>query len=206
MRECSMSGCGRKHYGRGLCKTHYGQAWAKGEHVDHARALVKAGATLDERLRHHGWTVMKAGCWEWDGSKNSHGYGQLAAGLPNSRPEIASRAAYAAWVGPIPDGSLVCHRCDNPPCINPAHLFLGTKADNNRDMAQKRRTANGEHKSSHKLSDAQVDEIRALYATGKFSQRELGVRFGVSQQFVGLLAKGQRRARPTNRWATPEHS
>ena len=110
---------------------------------------------------------------------------------------LAPRAAYQTWVGELIDGFPVCHHCDNPPCINPAHLFLGTFADNSLDAVQKRRTANGERKR-HKLTDAQVREIRLRYMAGGVTQKELGLEYGVSQQLIGLIAARRRRPNPTN--------
>lgn len=75
------------------------------------------------------------GCWEWKGFTNPKGYGIIAG----SGQVLAHRVSYRELVGPIPDGLCVLHRCDNPPCYNPAHLFLGTRADNNRDMRDKGR-------------------------------------------------------------------
>jgi hypothetical protein len=195
MRRCGEDGCGAKHYARGLCSKHYQRRWGRGDLAHAPRHQLTAAATLDERLRHHGWHVTESGCWEWAKSLNSHGYGQLAVG--GKRPEIASRAAYAAWVGPILDGAYVCHRCDNPPCINPKHLFLGADLDNISDMNRKGRHSHGERKPNHKLTDAQVAEIRARYAAGGIFQRELAAAFGVSQQLVQMLVVGKRRTRPT---------
>jgi hypothetical protein len=200
MRICDISGCGRAHYGRGWCKYHYQVAYLKGEHESQPRTLVKQGATLEERLRHTGWTVTPSGCWEWNGSKNGGGYGQLAAGNYDPVrnicvPMIATRAAYAVWKGD-PAGFVVCHTCDNPPCINPDHLFLGTHADNGRDMSEKRRNFVGEYHGAARLTDAQVDEIRVRYAAGGVNQYELAAEFGVSQSCISLLVLFKSRKRP----------
>lgn len=81
-------------------------------------------------------------CWTWPGWKNECGYGVLDR---NKHQKFAHRMAYEAWVGIIPPGLCVLHKCDNPPCVNPAHLFLGTRSDNNKDRARKGR--NGKHRT-----------------------------------------------------------
>lgn len=197
MTMCNETGCESRTKARGLCSRHYQRAKYHGTLDEHARSMVQSGATLDERLRHHGWDVSESDCWVWRGSLNGNGYGQLAVG--SNRPHIASRVAYEAWVGPIVDDEVVCHRCDNPPCINPDHLFVGDRAANNRDMADKGRSANGElRKTTFRLTDVQVGEIRAKYASGGIIQRELAHEYGVSQQLVSHLIRGTRRDRPTN--------
>lgn len=77
------------------------------------------------------------GCWTWNGAKQKFGYGWVW--IDGEGSKNTHRVAYEIGVGPIPAGQCVLHRCDNPPCVNPAHLFLGTKGDNTRDMVSKNR-------------------------------------------------------------------
>jgi len=85
--------------------------------------------------------VKGDGCWEWPGDRNTEGYGRICIG---NQKRYTHRTAWELTNGPIPLGMFVCHRCDNPPCCNPEHLFLGTAIDNNRDMKEKGRAARGD--------------------------------------------------------------
>ena len=122
-------------------------------------------------------------CLPWWGARNQKGYG-----IPKrARKQLrASRLIWEECFGPIPEGMCVLHRCDNPPCVNPEHLFLGTKGDNNRDAAIK-----GRSRGAARLTPAQVREIRASPET----QVVLAARFGISQPSVSLIKLGR-----TYRW------
>lgn len=125
-------------------------------------------------------------CWPWRGSITRGGYGQLSHG---SAAVYAHRIAYLLWNGPIPDRQLVLHRCDNPPCCNPTHLFLGTHQDNADDCVAKGRSRGrspvGERMWNSKLTEALVREIRA----SDEPQKALAQRVGVSQALVSLVRR-----------------
>ncbi len=142
-------------------------------------------------------------CWVWIGSRNKANYGRIGSRELGQRVILAHRLSWELHNGPIPDGLFVCHHCDNPPCVNPTHLFLGTKVDNARDMAAKgrhafqqhpERAARGEKNGSHthpeclprgehhhraKLTDDDVRAIRMLRNAGH-TMPSLATQFGVT--------------------------
>ena len=108
--------------------------------------------------------VDKSGdCWEWKGAKNPDGYGRFRL---RSRLVQAHRFVYSLAYGNIPRGLCVCHHCDNPGCVNPNHLFLGTLVDNQRDSIAKERCSRGERHGRTRLVDNDVHEIRRLCSLG----------------------------------------
>jgi hypothetical protein len=131
----------------------------------------------------------KSGCWIWASSRNAKGYGIFWF---RGKMVGAHRASYVLFRGEIPDGQLVLHGCDNPPCVNPDHLFMGTHQDNMDDMAAKGRGEffrAGENHRNAKLTSAQVDEIRARYVHGRGAK--LAREFGVTGQSVGDIIAGR---------------
>lgn len=131
------------------------------------------------------------GCLEYDGTPNAKGY--MAYGADHAQ-EAAHRYAWMTAYGPIPKGLMVLHSCDNPPCVNPAHLFLGTNRDNMRDMVQKDRAARADRNPNVKLTWDEVQQLRADSET--CSVRELARRYGVHHSTAWGVARGKWWTRP----------
>jgi hypothetical protein len=174
MKVCAFDGCGKDAFCKGLCAAHYQQQ--------------RAGKPLTPlQVQYHGLSEVarfmrrvnkgsRNQCWEWTGSLNN-GYGQwrnLAGEI-----ELAHRASWRMFVGPIPEGEGVLHRCDNPPCCNPAHLFTGTNAVNIADMWAKKRAnpgvSRGEKHGMAKLTAEIVREIRGSSEPGIVLAKKYGV-------------------------------
>jgi hypothetical protein len=137
---------------------------------------------------------LRPGCWEWTGTVNQNGYGLFWLGSHRQ----AHRVAYEWSYGPIPHGQVVCHRCDNPICVRPRHLFAGSLSDNARDMVQKGRAlfqTRPERISRHeehycaKLTMEGAREIRAAHASGE-RVHELARRFGVHRNTISQVLRG----------------
>lgn len=128
-------------------------------------------------------------CWIWTGSLWPAGYGRVRR---DGHQLQAHRVAFAYANGPIPEGMDVLHRCDNPPCVNADHLYLGTDADNVRDRMERGRSARqlGEACGTAKLTEALVREMRRQHAAG-VGFRRLGRAFGVSKHAASLAVTGQ---------------
>lgn len=150
-------------------------------------------ATLEERLT--GRLRADGDCLVWSGACRNKGYGVIRAGGKGSSIVAVHRLAYELWVGPIPDGLFVLHRCDNPPCCNPAHLFLGTHADNMRDMVAKGRgrAPAGAANPRCRLSPEIVAAVRSAYGTATWTA--IGRRFGIDPTYARRIVLGERRAK-----------
>lgn len=122
-------------------------------------------------------------CWIWGGSFNGRSGRKYGSVRIKGHLYVASRASYILFKGPIPKGMLVMHKCDNPPCVNPKHLIVGTFEDNMKDMLKKKRSAWGEKNKNAKLTAKQVLEIRKRLKKGEESG-ELAKEFGVKQRTI----------------------
>lgn len=121
-------------------------------------------------------------CWMWKGSKDIRGYGVIRT---NQKPYSAHCVCYELCHGSIPKGMFICHKCDNPGCVNPAHLWLGTPAENNRDRAVKERNnhVKGEDHPSTTLTESDIVTIRNLSENG-VAQRAIARQYGIHQSSV----------------------
>ena len=123
------------------------------------------------------WSKVSVGnpskCWEWKAKKNNKGYGCF-------KDKKAHRISYELLVGKIPEGMLASHKCDNPSCCNPHHIFIGTYQDNSNDAVSKGRTLKGSKHPNSKLTDGQVDFIRSSPMTGA----ALALKFNVSKSTI----------------------
>lgn len=153
--------------------------------------------TLAERFHEKVTAGNSDECWPWKAARDPNGYGRITTGSKRDGTKVASLAHRVAWevnVGPIPDGKHVLHRCDNPPCCNPTHLFLGDITDNNRDMWAKgrgilrRAHTPGEKHGNSKLTDDIVLAIRRDRAAGA-TYKELASKYGIIVAHAGRICR-----------------
>ena len=123
------------------------------------------------------------GCWEYTGSRDADGHGKLNH---QGKQVRAHRLSFKLFNGDLPDDLLVRHSCDNPPCINPEHLLAGTVKQNSEDAVERGRQARGETQGLHKLTEAQVSEIRARRPVE--SCRALAAEYGVSPAAISNIS------------------
>lgn len=151
---------------------------------------------LQTRIASNAYASPQSGCWIWQLGMGRDGYGKIKI---NKKTVRAHRASWLAFRGEIPESMLICHKCDNPMCVNPDHLFLGTPMDNMRDKVEKGRWRGGPacwekdrkgagHHNA-KLNDAKVRLIRLL---GKaISTNRWAAEFGVSHQAIKMVQQNK---------------
>lgn len=144
------------------------------------------------KIFHTKYKKLDNGCWEWQNGVDKDGYGIFKY----DNGTRAHRYSYMIRKGKIPKGKCICHKCDNPRCVNPEHLWLGTRLENNLDMLKKGRWCDrkGEKHPLSKLSNEQTEEIRNIWRKGKFSQSQIGSMYDIHQCNVSRIVNGKRRA------------
>lgn len=184
---------------RGWCSVHYSRFLKHGDpHANvAARRVVPRGLTDSEYLQFLGWTVIQRDapyaegpCWEWGGGRDRDGYGVCA----QTRMGKAHRLAFRTWVGPIGEGKVIRHRCDNPPCINPHHLEIGSTQENDRDRVERGRAASWENSIHRKYPVRTVRKVKRMLNEGA-SMNTISDTLGPSRKLVKFISDG-------SQWAT----
>lgn len=131
------------------------------------------------------------GCWVWTGPIDHYGYGYLSEAHKKIK---AHRRSYETYVGPISDGEVIRHRCDNNPCVNPEHLLTRTRPLNSADMVERNRSQHGTNHYNAKLTIAQIKEILTIVATQGYHVSVIAAHFDVSRNTIWRIATGKHRA------------
>lgn len=186
---CEFEGCERPKHGSTYCNGHYRQL-KQGKELKPLRILYLASSGMSELERFMKRVAVGKPdeCWEWTASRKKNWYGNWRG--VDGKTEGAHRSAWRLMRGPVPGGLFVLHRCDNPICVNPCHLFLGTQGDNLGDMHQKGRAGTkarkGQKHGMSKLTDEQAKQIME----SKLSPKELAEKFGVSRSAIYHIREG----------------
>lgn len=187
MKICTVNGCDNKHYGNGCCLKHYKRVKKYGS-ID---LQNKIKPIFDRYLS----KVLKSdGCWKWTGAKTPLGYGVIRC-QETKKNVFAHRLSYKHFNGEIPEGINVLHKCDNPECTNPEHLFLGTQKDNIMDMMKKGRKPQvvglkGQLSPRAKLTWEQVREIKILLSGNK-TCASISRMFSVTPENISAIKHGK---------------
>ena len=182
--QCSFQGCSGLHHAQGFCKSHYGKLCRRRRSLRPAKVL-----TLQQRFdKHVQFDTNGAGCWFWGSHLDKHGYARLTI---EKRTVFAHRVSWELHHGkPIPAGLMIRHQCHQRCCINPHHLEIGTAQDNSDDCAKAGRCPRGSQRSSAKLDEDAVREIK-----GRLKRREARKRiaadYGVSAWTIEKVATGE---------------
>ena len=176
--SCTVDGCIKASQTAGMCRMHYLRQW---RHGDPSFLATTKGLPISERLSKRS-VETPSGCVEWTGPKHDEmGYARIRIG---GRMVYVHRAAWEIENGPIPEGLVILHSCDNPSCINVVHMSVGSQRDNVQDMLTKGRAdRRGDRANPAKLTGSEVRELRDLAAQGH-SRSELSKIFGISKSQV----------------------
>jgi hypothetical protein len=152
-------------------------------------------AATDPAVRFWKYVRKTRGCWYWTGATTYGGYGVIQSGPRGGKLLRAHRLSWRIHYGDFDESLALCHHCDNPSCVRPDHLFLGSHSDNMQDMLAKGRAgterAHGTGHHAAKLTDDSVRAIRAAYAAGGSSLNALAARYGVSKKTILNVVRGR---------------
>jgi hypothetical protein len=187
-KKCSVALCENKYHSKGLCNLHKKRLRANGSLRHKETGVLNKPETIDRFLNKIDFNP--SGCWEWKAFIHPDGYGDFRAN------EISSKRAhvfsYCYFKGELKKGYFVCHTCDNPKCVNPAHLWLGTPKENQHDKIKKGRGNNpsGARHWQAKLSRYQVAKIKMAHLSG-IQKAEIAKYFSVSRTTVHDIVLGK---------------
>ncbi len=193
-RPCRIDGCPNSSELRDpLCAAHYANKRLRGDPLALGQNAITRRAIDALFARVHTPAAREAGeCWHWPGTSFSpHGYGNCN----RNGQKIASRATWVETYGPIPEGMWVLHKCDNPPCVRPSHLYLGTPARNTRDMVERGRQVTHVNEANARtvVATEDVQRIRERVASGEM-QKLVAEDYGIHPAHVSRLCSGKRRS------------
>lgn len=188
-KTCKLENCDIKHSAKGFCNKHYGQIY-RDERKQKPLHNYGIGRTSEERF----WSKVSITsdtnrCWLWNGVVDKRGYGKTGYIIDGKRSYTAHRTAFYMFYKINPLTQHVCHRCDNPSCVNPYHLFLGTAQKNSDDKVAKNRQSQGDQHHWSKLTFEKVEQIKKMIKDGD-SQRVIAERFGIAQSNVSFINTG----------------
>lgn len=184
-RTCSVDSCTNAPQASGMCIKHYARNLRHGD-PSLTRVPARDQALTDSQVfQAHCGEPTGDGCIEWMGTRDSYGYGRFIRGGVLYR---AARFSYETARGPIPDGMVVRHSCDNPPCVNIEHLSIGTKRDNYGDARSRSRHSHGISHGNAKITDDDVREIRRMRAAG-YSLGSIGKKFKMTETSISNIAR-----------------
>lgn len=181
--KCTVDGCDNKYKCSGFCSKHF-------QRINKHGSLKKEFHDLSiiDRFTQKTKLNEETGCVEWIGCKIPKGYGQFVSEGISYR---AHRFSYQYYIGEIPNNLFVLHKCDNPSCVNPSHLFLGTNDDNMQDMVNKKRSVHryGEQNPSAKITEELAIEVKRMIDLNK-KQKDIANTLNISSHIVSNIKRG----------------
>lgn len=191
---CSEDECEKKAKSKGLCNQHHYRKREEARAYADPSRRTPSWFTMDQKLRRIGWEEVSVRpelgpCWEWAGARDDKGYGRVPD--KDRQMRFTHRIAHREWKGELDPDLGVLHHCDNPPCINPGHLYMGTQQNNVDDCVRRGRwgAAKGESSGHAKLTEKDVREIRASYVGRYGEMKALTEKYGVSSPTLYALLK-----------------